>query len=88
MTNKYNTVFYIGVTNNLCRRIQEHKTKSNKGFTEKYNINKLVYYEITNSIENALNREKQLKNWHSDWKSNLIKTINPNFNDLSSDIGL
>ncbi len=88
MTNIHNSVFYIGVTNDLYRRVAEHKNMQNDGFTKKYKINKLVYFEITNNIEDALNREKQLKNWHSEWKSNLIKTINPDFKDLSSEIGL
>lgn len=63
MTNYLNTTFYIGVTNDLFRRINEHKQKINDGFTAKYNLSKLVYFESTNSIEVALNREKQLKNW-------------------------
>ena len=83
MTNFKNTTFYIGITNNLIKRIHEHKNKLIKGFTSKYNINKLVYYEETNDINIALNREKQLKNWHREWKINLIKNQNPNFKDLS-----
>ncbi len=86
MTNYKNTTLYIGVTSNLQRRVWEHKNKVVKGFTEKYNINKLVYYEITDSIESAIIREKQLKNWHRDWKINLIKEINPEFKDLSLDL--
>jgi len=66
MTNIHNSVFYIGVTNDLYRRVAEHKNMQNDGFTKKYKINKLVYFEITNNIEDALNREKQLKNWHSE----------------------
>ena len=88
MTNYLNTTLYIGVTNDLLRRVFEHKTKFNDGFTAKYNLNKLVYFEITNSIEDALNREKQLKNWKRDWKIELIKKTNPEFKDLSDDIGL
>ena len=86
MTNYKNTTLYIGVTSNLQRRVWEHKNKVVKGFTKKYNINKLVYYEITDSIESAIIREKQLKNWHRDWKINLIKEINPEFKDLSLDL--
>ena len=86
MTNYENTTLYIGVTSNLQRRVWEHKNKVVKGFTEKYNINKLVYYEITDSIKSAIIREKQLKNWHRDWKINLIKEINPEFKDLSLDL--
>lgn len=86
LTNKYNTTLYIGVTNDLPRRLQEHKSKLIDGFTKKYNLNKLVYFEMTASIEDALNREKQLKNWKSQWKIDLIKTINPEFKDLSEEI--
>ena len=87
MTNYLNSTFYIGVTNDLLRRVCEHKAKQNSGFTSKYNLNKLVYFEITNSIEDAINREKQLKHWKRDWKIDLIKKVNPNFKDLSFDIG-
>ena len=82
LTNKINSVFYIGVTNNLQRRIYEHKNKLVAGFTEKYNVNKLVYYEISDSIESAILREKQLKRWHRKWKINLIKENNPVFEEL------
>ena len=88
MTNYLNTTFYIGVTNNLYRRILEHKNGINKGFTNKYNLNKLVYFEISDSIENAINREKQLKNWKRQWKIDLIQKTNPGFQDLSETIGL
>ena len=88
LCNYTNTTFYIGVTNNLYRRIFEHKTKQNDGFTSKYNLNKLVYFEITDNIEDAIKREKQLKNWKRDWKVDLIKKCNPSFKDLSEDIGL
>ena len=87
MTNYANTTFYIGVTNNLLRRIWEHKTKAIEGFTSRYNIKKLVYFELTDNIEDALNREKQLKNWKRQWKIDLIKKDNPEFKDLSYDIG-
>ncbi|MBO5386037.1 GIY-YIG nuclease family protein [bacterium] len=87
MTNYLNSTFYIGVTNNLLRRICEHKAEFNEGFTSKYNLNKLVYFELTSSIEDAINREKQLKNWRRDWKIDLIKKTNPSFKDLSEDIG-
>lgn len=85
LTNKPNNVLYIGVTNDLIRRIFEHKSKLVEGFTKKYNLRKLVYYEITNNIESAINREKQLKNWHRDWKMNLIDHFNPDWKDLSDD---
>lgn len=83
MTNYQETTFYIGVTSDLMRRVQEHKNKEKEGFSSKYNLNKLVYFETTNSSMNALNREKQLKSWRREWKLDLIKETNPNFDDLS-----
>ena len=88
LTKKTNKVLYIGVTNNLVRRIFEHKNKLVEGFTKKYNLSKLVYYEVTNDIYSALEREKQLKNWHRDWKINLINSFNPVWKDLGTDLGL
>ena len=85
MTNYSQTSFYIGVTGNLQKRVWEHKNKFVDGFTKRYNIDRLVYYELTDSVETALNREKQLKRWHRDWKINLIKEMNPEFKDLSID---
>lgn len=75
-------VLYVGVTNNLIRRVYEHKQKFIKGFTKQYNLEKLLYFETATSIEEALKREKQLKNWHRDWKLNLIQKQNPAFKDL------
>ena len=86
LTNYNETTFYIGVTGNLKKRIWEHKNKVVDGFTKKYNVDKLVYFEQTESIEAALNREKQLKRWHRDWKINPIKEVNPTLKDLSSDL--
>ena len=83
LTNYSESSFYIGVTSNLERRIWEHKNHVVKGYTDKYNLNKLVYYELTSSIESAISREKQLKRWHRDWKINLIKEKNPQMIDLS-----
>ena len=74
---------YIGMTNNLSRRIYEHKHKFVEGFSKKYNLNKLVYYETTTDVNSAIKREKQLKNWHRQWKINLIESVNPNWDDLS-----
>ena len=85
MTNYSETSLYVGVTSNLPKRVWEHKNKVVEGFTEKYNVDKLVYYETTDSIESAIKREKQLKNWHREWKINLIKENNPDFRDLSLD---
>ena len=82
LTNYNKTTFYIGVTGNLSKRIFEHKNKLVDGFTKKYNVDRLVYYELTENIESALNREKQLKRWHRDWKINLIKEMNPELKDL------
>ena len=84
MTNKSGTL-YTGVTNNLERRIYEHKHHLVKGFTNKYNIDKLVYFEETDDVSAAIAREKQVKNWHRQWKINLIKKINKSFNDLAKD---
>lgn len=85
MTNRSGTL-YVGVTNDLKRRVYEHKNKLVPGFTTKYNIDKLVYFEQTQNIEFAIGREKQLKNWHRDWKLGLIKKQNPNFRNLSEDL--
>lgn len=85
MTNKYNTVFYIGTTRDLEHRVSEHKNKILRGFTSRYNITKLVYYEEFDLAIEAFQREKQLKNWHRQWKINLIKSMNPTFDDLSAE---
>ena len=85
LTNKSNKVFYIGVTNNLERRMYEHKNKLIDGFTKKYNLTKLIYFEATNDVNSALKREKQLKNWHRDWKIKMINDLNPGWKDLSVD---
>ena len=86
LTNKNNTTLYIGVTSNLVKRIYQHKNKFVDSFSKKYNLHKLIYYEIFEDIQEAIKREKQLKNWHRDWKINLIKDFNSNFNDLSDSI--
>ncbi len=85
LTNTMHTVLYIGVTNDLVRRMYEHKQKLVEGFTKKYNCTKLVYYEETSYIHVALEREKQLKRWHRAWKRNLIQQENPGWKDLSQD---
>ena len=85
ITNHTNTTLYIGVTNDIARRMYEHKNKLMGGFSAKYNLCKLVYYEHTEDVYSAINREKQLKRWHREWKINLIKENNPDFNDLSAD---
>lgn len=84
MTNKSRTL-YTGVTSNLQRRVYEHKEKLIPGFTAKYNINKLIYYEIFNDINSAIAREKQLKGWLRKKKIDLIESINPEWKDLSEE---
>ncbi|MBP9692320.1 MAG: GIY-YIG nuclease family protein [Alphaproteobacteria bacterium] len=78
-----NGTLYIGVTNNLARRIYEHKSKITSGFTEKYNVDKLVYMEVYPSIREAIQREKCLKKWNRNWKIRLIEQANPEWKDLS-----
>jgi len=82
MTNKKDTVIYTGVSSDLRKRIYEHKEKLTDGFTKKYNINKLVYYETFDNIENAIVREKQIKGGSRSKKLKLIKSVNPDFADL------
>ena len=82
MTNRRNGTLYIGVTSNIQKRIWEHKNHMVKGFTEKYDLTWLVYYEIYPEITLAIQREKQLKSWNRSWKTQLIEKINPEWNDL------
>ena len=82
MTNKHNTVLHIGVTNDLKKRVYEHKEKLVDGFSKKYNINKLVYYEIFDSSCSATIREKQIRSRSRQKKINLIRTLNPEWDDL------
>ena len=86
MTNKNNTVIYTGVTSNLEKRVYEHIHKIIDGFTKKYNVNKLVYYEIFDRVEDAIIREKQIKSGSRAKKMSLIKSMNPNFKDLSQEL--
>lgn len=85
LTNKTNSVLYVGVTNNLERRLFEHKNKLVEGFTKKYNVNKLVYYEATTDINVALNREKAIKNLLRRKKEEIINANNPEWKDLSTE---
>lgn len=85
-TNKKDGTLYIGVTSDLVKRVHEHKTKVVSGFSKQYNLDKLIYYEILDSIEEAIKREKQLKNWHRQWKVELIENKNPEWNDLYESI--
>lgn len=81
-----NKVLYVGMTNVLARRIFEHKSGSVEGFTKRYNVNKLVYFESKPDLESAIKREKQIKNWHRQWKINLIEEKNKEWRDLYSEI--
>ena len=87
MTNKSKTL-YVGVTNNLQRRVYEHKIKMIRGFTSKYNITKVVYFEVFNDIESAIKREKQIKGWLRKKKIDLIESMNAEWNDLSEEWGI
>jgi putative endonuclease len=82
MTNKYRTTFYIGVTSNLSKRNLEHSLGVGSKFTKKYNLTDLIYFEIFSDINQAISREKQLKNWHREWKLNLIREKNPTLRTL------
>jgi putative endonuclease len=85
LSNKNRTITYIGVTSDMERRMIEHKTGSGSRFTSKYQLHDLMYYENYSLIIDAIDREKQLKNWYKAWKWNLIKEENPKLKDLSAD---
>lgn len=82
LASKRNGTLYIGVTNNLARRVNEHKEKVVKGFTQRYDVSMLVYYEMHDDINEAIRREKQLKKWNRSWKLRLIEKYNPKWIDL------
>ena len=82
MTNSSNTVLYIGITTDLVRRVAEHANGSGSIFTQKYKCHKLVYYEVSQNLEEAINRETQLKWWQRGWKIKLIEKQNPEWMDL------
>ena len=84
---KYGTL-YLGVTKDLVRRVYEHKSKAVGGFTSRYGVAKLVWYEVHNDPTNAISREKELKKWRRDWKVRLIEEDNPNWDDLDPAITL
>lgn len=86
LANQRNGTLYVGLTSNLIRRIWEHKNKSTPGFTEKYNVTRLVYYEIFTDIILAAAREKRLKEWKRQWKIELIEKKNPGWQDLYPEI--
>ncbi|MBO4953924.1 MAG: GIY-YIG nuclease family protein [Clostridia bacterium] len=83
MTNKSNQVLYIGVTNNLQRRVFEHKNQLVEGFTQMYNVHKLVWFEQTSDVRSAIAREKQLKGWSRKKKDWLVEQMNPTWGDLA-----
>ena len=85
MSNKHRTVFYIGVTNDIRRRVLEHKMGKGGKFSSKYKLTDLVYYEKIEGLDECIAREKQIKNWHRDWKIKQIKEDNPEMNDLAAD---
>ena len=86
LTNTYNTTLYVGVTSDLLKRIYQHKHKVADGFTKKYNLSKLVYFEEFSSIEEAIKREKYLKGKTRSFKDSLINSLNPKWIDLYSDL--
>ena len=85
LTNDHGNVMYVGVTNDLSRRLYEHRHELTDGFTKRYDVHKLVYFELTSSIEAAISREKQLKGWTRARKNALVETLNPSWRDLSED---
>ena len=85
LTNKKNGTLYIGISNNLERRLFEHKNRLVEGFTKKYGLDKLVYFETYQYVNDAIKREKNMKKWKRQWKINLIEKDNPDWDDLSSD---
>ena len=88
LASKRNGTLYIGVTSDLVQRIWQHKNKMVKGFTKKYNVDRLVYYETHSNVESAITREKQMKKWRRAWKIRLIEGENSDWNDLYDNIRL
>ena len=86
MASKKNGVLYIGMTNDLIKRVSEHKAGEFGGFTKSYNVHNLVYYETFGDINQAIAREKKLKKWNRQWKIDLIEKVNPNWKDLFDDL--
>ncbi len=85
MANQFATTLYTGVTNDLLRRVYEHKQGLRPCFTQRYHLNYLMYFDETDDVSAALYKEKQIKNWRRDWKLNLIRQMNPRFEDLAKD---
>ena len=88
LTNANNNVFYVGITGRIIRRIFEHKESVLPGFTQRYRVKKLLYYEEYTDVRQALEREKKLKKWHHSWKVDLINKFNPTWRDLREDLGI
>jgi len=86
LASQRNGTLYIGVTNDLEKRIYQHKNDTIEGFTKKYKVHMLVYYEQTNDIQSAITREKQMKKWNRKWKIRIIEKFNPYWKDLYSDL--
>ena len=86
LTNKPLGTLYIGVTSNLPQRVWQHKNKVTKGFSEKYNLNNLVWYEVHEEMMSAIQREKSLKAWKREWKIRIIEEMNPLWRDLYDDL--
>lgn len=86
LASRKNGTLYIGVTNNLIRRVYEHKNELSEGFTKKYKVHTLVYFNICEDIEQAITREKQLKKWNRKWKIKLFEENNPSWEDLYKNI--
>jgi len=82
LSNSFNNVLYVGFTNNIKRRVEEHKNKEKKGFTQTYNVDKLVYFEEFFQPSKAIHREKCIKRWKREWKDDLINSENPDWKDL------
>ncbi|MCH7960353.1 MAG: GIY-YIG nuclease family protein [Candidatus Hydrogenedentes bacterium] len=85
LTNRNDKVMYVGMTNDLERRLYEHKNKTFEGFTKKYNVSKLVYFEETNDVWAAIAREREIKKWRREKKNSLVNADNPDWKDLSAD---
>ena len=86
LASERNGTLYIGVTSDLVKRVWEHKQDQVPGFTSKYGVHLLVYFEVSDDIVSAITREKQLKKWHRDWKIRLVEEMNPHWNDLYESI--
>jgi putative endonuclease len=86
ITSNNSKTLYVGVTNNIVRRMREHRSKIHPGFTQRYNVTKLVYYESTDDVSGAIEREKQIKKWRREKKIQLIETMNPEWKDLYKEV--